>query len=75
MSKNIGILDKIIRISIALLIAILVYFNIVRADLMTYILCFVAGILLITSLIDFCPLYLVFNIRTKKKKSESINDE
>lgn len=71
MKKNIGILDKTIRVCIALLILVLLYFNIFKGDLITYILYFFAGILLITSLIDFCPLYLVFNIGTKKN---NIND-
>jgi zinc transporter ZupT len=67
MKKNIGILDKIIRVSIALLIIVLLYFKLFVGELMANILSFVAGILLITSLIDFCPIYLVLNIGTKKQ--------
>ena len=74
MRKNIGILDKILRVSIAILITILLYFSLIEGELITYILYFIAVILIITSLIDFCPLYLVFNIRTRKNDSESINE-
>lgn len=74
MKKNIGILDKTIRVCIALLILVLLYFNILKGALITYILYFFAGLLLITSLIEFCPLYLVFNIGTNKNSSNDIND-
>jgi hypothetical protein len=59
MKKNLGTTDKIIRVTIAALIAVL-YF----ADIITGTLALVFGgiavILLLTSLISFCPMYAVF---------------
>lgn len=73
MKRNIGILDKILRVSIAILLGVLLYFNLIDNELLTYVLTFLVGILIITSLFEFCPLYFVFNTGTKKSNSESIN--
>ena len=69
MEKNIGILDKIFRILVAV-IAVLFYLDVVGSDILSYILLFVGAVMLITSLLDFCPLYLVFGIKTCKGNSE-----
>lgn len=61
--------DKGIRTLIAVAVALLYYFNIIEGTL-AYILMAVAIIFLITSLINFCPLYRVFGISTCKIKSE-----
>ncbi len=61
--------DKGIRTLIAVAVAALYYFNIIEGTL-AYILMAVAIIFLITSLINFCPLYRVFGISTCKIKSE-----
>jgi len=71
MKKNIGVLDKVLRVGIAIFIAILLYFKIIEGQLVTYILSLLSGILIVTSLIDFCPLYLVFNISSKRKGAEN----
>ncbi|WP_400077165.1 DUF2892 domain-containing protein [Winogradskyella sp. R77965] len=61
-------LDKGVRVLIAAAIALLYYFNIIEGTL-AYVLMAVAIIFLITSLINFCPLYKVFGISTCKIKS------
>jgi hypothetical protein len=66
MKKNIGSLDKILRMVLALLIGIL-YFSGVIDGLYAYILMALGIILLITSLNNFCPLYLPFGFSTRKK--------
>ncbi|WP_298499650.1 DUF2892 domain-containing protein [uncultured Algibacter sp.] len=63
MKKNMGSLDKGIRIVVALVIALLYYFNIISGTL-AYVLMAIAIIFLITSLINFCPLYRIFKINT-----------
>lgn len=68
MKKNMGGLDKVIRVILALVAGLLVYFEVVDGAL-AYILLAITGIFVITSLVGFCPLYGIFGInscRTKK---------
>lgn len=67
MKKNLGSLDKKVRILIALIVAVLYYFNMVSGAL-AYIFMAVALILLVTGLINFCPLYRVLGVNTCKIK-------
>ena len=67
MKKNMGLIDKVIRILIAVVIAIL-FFTHVISGLLGIILLILAVIFVLTSFLSFCPLYLPFGINTKKKK-------
>jgi hypothetical protein len=67
MKKNMGSADKGLRVAIAIVIALLYYFNVVEGTI-AYILMAFAIILLITSFINFCPLYAPFGINTCKTK-------
>lgn len=67
MKKNMGSLDKGIRIVIAIGIALLYYFNVIEGTL-AYVLMALAIIFLLTSFISFCPLYLPFGWNTCKRK-------
>ena len=67
MKKNMGSTDKGIRIVVALIIAVLYYFNVIEGTL-AYILMALAIVFLLTSFISFCPLYLPLGINTCKKK-------
>lgn len=66
MKKNMGSTDKIIRIAIAILIAILYFTNTISGTLALVLGAF-AVILIITRFISFCPLYAPFGISTRKK--------
>jgi hypothetical protein len=66
MKPNIGTTDKIIRIAIAALVAVL-YFTHVITGTLGIILLALAAVFVLTSLISFCPLYLPFGINTGKK--------
>lgn len=68
MKKNMGAADRIIRILIAAVVGYLYYAKIVEGTL-AYVLLALAGIFLLTSLINFCPLYSVFGLNSGKKKS------
>jgi hypothetical protein len=68
MKKNISNLDKGVPSLIAVVIALLYYFNIIERTLAN-VLTAVAITLLITSFINFCPLYKVFGISTCKIKN------
>lgn len=67
MKKNMGTIDKVIRILIAVVIAIL-FFTKVITGVLGIILIVLAAIFVITSLISFCPLYFPFGINTGAKK-------
>ncbi|MBK7434848.1 MAG: DUF2892 domain-containing protein [Chitinophagaceae bacterium] len=68
MKKNMGSIDRIIRVVIAAVIAVLYFTNIISGTL-GIILLALGGIFLLTSLVSFCPLYLPFGINTCKTKS------
>ena len=68
MKKNMSNLDKGIRVIIAAALALLYYYDIIGGTL-AYVLMAVAIILLITSLVNFCPLYRVLGISTCKIKN------
>ena len=67
MKKNMGNLDKGIRIVIAVAISLLYYFDVIQGTL-AYILMAFAIIFLLTSFISFCPLYAPFGWNTFKRK-------
>lgn len=67
MKKNMGTTDKIVRIIIALTIAVLYFTNVISGTL-AIVLGALAIIFALTSLISFCPLYLPFGISTCKRK-------
>lgn len=67
MRKNIGSVDKIIRLLIAVVIVILFATNIISGTL-GIILLVVAGVLVITGLVNFCGLYAILGINTCKTK-------
>jgi hypothetical protein len=66
MKKNMGTVDKVIRILVAVVIAILFFTNIITG-IVGIVLLVLAAIFVITSLISLCPLYLPFGINTGKK--------
>lgn len=68
MKKNVNNIDKGIRVAIAALVALLYYFDVITGTL-AYVLMGVGIILLVTSLINFCPLYRLLGINTCKLKS------
>ena len=61
MKKNMGIADKVIRILIAVVIALLFYFKVITGTL-GIILLIAGGVFLLTSFINFCPLYSIFGL-------------
>ncbi|NEN24261.1 DUF2892 domain-containing protein [Cryomorpha ignava] len=67
MKKNMGGADRIIRIIIAIVVGIL-YWQGIIAGTLAYVLLAFAVIFLITSFINFCPLYRLFGVNTCPKK-------
>ena len=66
MKKNMGSLDKGIRLAVALLIVVLDLTNVFK-DTVGDIMLIVAVVLVITTLLSFCPLYTLFGWNTNKK--------
>ena len=69
MKKNMGSADRIIRIVIAIVITLL-FLNHTITGTLGIVLLVLAGIFVITSFIQTCPLYLPFGISTLRKKNE-----
>lgn len=68
MKKNMGALDKSLRVLSAIIIALLYYLDVIEGTL-AYVLMAIAIIFLITSFINFCPLYKILGINTNRRKS------
>jgi hypothetical protein len=69
MKKNMGNIDKSIRILIALVVSVL-YFTSVISGTLALVLLILSAIFLLTSFISFCPLYIPFGINTIGKKNK-----
>ena len=67
MKANIGSVDKTARIVIAVGIVVLYFTNII-SGVPAIILLIAAAILLITSFINFCPIWYFLGISTRKKE-------
>jgi Inner membrane protein YgaP-like, transmembrane domain len=67
MKKNMGGLDRIIRIIIAIIIGFLYYNGTIEGTL-AYVLLTLGGIFLVTSFVSFCPLYSLVGLNTCKAK-------
>lgn len=65
MKKNMGTIDKVIRILVAAVVVIL-YFTHVISGTLAIILLILSGIFIVTSFLSFCPLYFPFGLSTRK---------
>jgi hypothetical protein len=69
MKRNIGSADKAIRVILAFLFATFYFTNVVTG-LWGIVLLIVAIVLLLTAIINFCPLWALFGINTTKVETE-----
>ena len=67
MKSNVSNLDRGIRFLFGILVGLLYSFDVI-GDTLAIVLGVVALIFFVTSLINFCPLYRVLGISTRKKK-------
>jgi len=67
MKKNMGAVDKTIRIFVAAIVALLYFTGVINGTLAIVLMVF-ALIFIVTSLISFCPLYPLLGINTRKKE-------
>lgn len=63
MQANMGTIDRVLRVVVAVLFAGLIFSGMV-SGLVAIILGVLAAVFVLTSLIGFCPLYMPFGIRT-----------
>ena len=68
MKKNMGIIDRVIRVLIAIVIAIL-YFAGILSGVLAIVLLLLSGIFVLTSLFGICPLYMPFGLKTIAKNN------
>jgi len=66
MKKNMGTVDRVIRVLLAVVVAVL-YLTGTISGTLAIILGIIALIFLLTSLFGFCPLYAPFKFSTKKE--------
>jgi hypothetical protein len=74
MKKNMGSADRIIRIILAAVIAIL-YFTDVVTGTLGIVLLVLAVVFVLTSLVGFCPLYLLFGISTCSSSKKEVEKQ
>jgi hypothetical protein len=67
MKKNVGSIDRVIRILIAVVIVVLYFTNVISGTL-GIILLILAAVFVVTALINFCPIWSMLGISTKKKE-------
>ena len=65
LNKNMGSTDKIIRVLLAIIGAVLIFTGVVQGTL-AWVVGILAVVFVLTSLVSFCPLYLPFKISTRK---------
>ncbi len=67
MKKNMGTVDRIVRLLIAAVVVVL-YFNNTITGTLGIVLMVLAGVFVLTSLVSFCPLYTLFGLNTCSAK-------
>ncbi len=67
MKKNMSTLDRIVRVVIALVVAVLYYMQIIEGTLAIVLLA-LSAIFVLTSLFSFCPIYALLGLSTAPKE-------
>ena len=66
MKRNMGVIDRIIRLVIAIVLISLFASGILAGTIGT-ILLIIAIVFALTSVVGFCPMYTIFRIKSKKE--------
>ncbi|WP_162127959.1 YgaP family membrane protein [Flavobacterium phycosphaerae] len=69
MKKNMGTTDRLLRVVLAIVLAVL-YFTHTINGTVALVLGILAIVFILTSLVSFCPLYAPFGINTCSKKTK-----
>jgi hypothetical protein len=65
MKRNMGTIDRIVRVVVAIIILVLHFTGVISGTL-AIILLILSAVFILTSFISVCPLYLPFGISTRK---------
>ncbi|HNW98901.1 MAG TPA: DUF2892 domain-containing protein [Bacteroidales bacterium] len=68
MKKNMGSTDRIIRSLVAIILAILIITG-VLSGIAAIILGILSAILMVTAILGFCPLYILFGLHTLRTRT------
>ena len=68
MKKNVGLVDRVIRTLLAVLVGVLYFTNVIGGTL-ALILAVLALIFLLTSLVSWCPIWQLFGISSAPKET------
>ena len=68
MKKNMGVVDRLFRVIVALVVAILFHYNVI-GGFFAYVLLGLSAVFLLTSITGFCPIYAPFGLNTCKKRN------
>lgn len=66
MTKNMGLVDRVVRILVAVLVLVLYLAHVISGPL-AIVLGVIAAVFVLTSFVGVCPLYLPFKLSTLKK--------
>lgn len=69
MKKNMGSIDRVVRIIIAAIVAGLFFANIITGVLAIVLLA-ISGIFVLTSFVSFCPIYAIFGLNSCAVKKQ-----
>lgn len=67
MKTNLGTADRIVRLLIAAAVVALYFLDLINGTTATVLL-IIAAVFAFTAVINFCPLYTIFGLRTNKKQ-------
>lgn len=67
MKANMGTADRIVRLLIAAAVVALYFLDLINGITATVLL-IIAAVFALTAVINFCPLYTIFGLRTNKKQ-------
>jgi hypothetical protein len=67
MKKNVGTIDRVIRILVAVVVVILYFTNVISGTL-GIVLLVLSAVFVITSLLSFCPIWMALGLSTRKKE-------
>jgi hypothetical protein len=72
MKKNMALADRLIRVGLAVIVAAIYFTNVISVG--NDLLIILVGILILTSLVSFCPHYFSFGINSTKNTDIQIRD-
>jgi len=67
MKKNIGFTDKVIRLILAFVLLLLIWFNLVPGKTWQIVVLVLALVAALTSFLEYCPIYTILKINTRKE--------